>query len=73
MDASGAWRWNGVRWEVRTAAPSGGGGGSAALAGIGIVVGVLFLTSFVVIVILVTMGGLIENVFSNVVGALATP
>ncbi|HEX6349588.1 MAG TPA: hypothetical protein VF160_09390 [Candidatus Dormibacteraeota bacterium] len=67
----GRWVWNGQAWVP---APPAARGSSAGLV-IGLVagcVGILFLTSILVIVILLTMGNQIANVFSNVVAALGS-
>lgn len=66
------WRWNGLQWVPNVVAA---GTSPAAAAGItiGIIGGgfaVLVLVSIVVIVVLLTMGNQITNVFSNVVAAL---
>jgi len=67
----GRWVWNGAAWVP---APPSSGGSTAGIV-IGLVagcVGILFLTSILVIVILLTMGNQIANVFSNVVAALGS-
>ncbi len=64
------WRWNGQTW-VPTAAPPPGSGGGAGLA-IGLGIG-MFVLVFFVVAVLVTMGGQIANVFSNVVAVLGSP
>jgi uncharacterized RDD family membrane protein YckC len=48
-------------------------GAVVAIAALAVVVAVLLFTSIVVVVILATMGGQIQNVYSNVVVALQTP
>jgi len=73
LSPDGLWRWNGRGWEPARpmALPRGGGGGAAAviitIAAFG---GVLVLVSIFTVVILLTMGNQIANVFSNVVAAL---
>jgi uncharacterized metal-binding protein len=67
------WRWTGAAWVpwVQQAAPRGGGAGVA----VGIVlafVGVIVFVSFFVVIILLTMGNQIKNVFDNVVTALGS-
>jgi len=72
----GHWVWNGAAWVPapplpRPAQPAGAGsvvGWVLALVLGGC--GVLVLVSILVIVILLTMGNQIQNVFSNVVAAL---
>ncbi len=67
VSADGLWRWNGIQW-VPVGKRRGPGG-----VVIGTLLGcaaIFLLTSLVVIVILLTMGGQISNVFSNVVAAL---
>ena len=71
----GRWVWNGAAWVPAMAPPQAArpGGGGAVGWVLAIVLGgcgVLVLTSIVVIVILLTMGNQIQNVFSNVVVAL---
>ena len=66
------WRWDGNGWVPARPAAPGGSGSSVGLA-LGLVagfVGILVLVSVFVIVILLTMGGQIANVFSNVTAAL---
>jgi hypothetical protein len=70
------WRWNGQAWEPArlTAAPRSGGGAGAAIGiTVAIFVGVLVLVSLFTVVILLTMGNQISNVFSNVAAALTAP
>src|SRR6266550_6621203 len=69
------WRWNGQAWEPnrQIAAPPRPGGGGVATAAIVTVLGffaVLVLVSIFTIVVLLTMGNQLANVFSNVVAAL---
>ncbi len=72
------WRWNGQAWVPASqqqggagVAASGGSVGAAIGITIGVFVLVLVLVSILVTVILLTMGGQISNVFSNVVAALS--
>lgn len=64
------WRWNGLDWEP--AAPVGKGSSVGVAVGltVAIFVGVLVLVSIVTVVILLTVGGEITNVLSNVAKAL---
>ena len=68
------WQWNGATWVPRAVAA-----GSRPGAGVGVVItiggfaGVLVLVSLLTVVVLLTMGGQIGNLFSNVVGALSGP
>jgi hypothetical protein len=66
------WRWDGNGWvPARPAAPGGSGSGMGlALGLVAGFVGILVLVSVFVVVILLTMGGQIANVFSNVTAAL---
>ena len=66
------WRWNGYTWVPNQAVPVAG---SSAGAAVGIVlgaVGVLVLVGFITLVVLLTMGHQISNVFSNVAAALTS-
>jgi hypothetical protein len=71
------WHWNGQAWEparsVSTPHSSGAGAGAAIGITVAIFAGILVLVSATVVVILLTMGNQIANVFSNVVAALASP
>jgi hypothetical protein len=70
------WRWNGQSWEPAglAAAPANRSGAGAAIGiTIAIFLGVIVLVSLVTVVILLTMGGQISNVFSNVAAALNSP
>jgi hypothetical protein len=70
------WRWNGQSWEPAGlgAAPANRSGAGAAIGiTIAIFLGVIVLVSLVTVVILLTMGGQISNVFSNVAAALNSP
>jgi hypothetical protein len=72
----GRWVWNGTTWVPALPPPRPAQPASAGRVvgwGLGLVLGgcaVLMLTSIVVIVILLTMGNQIQNVFRNVVVAL---
>lgn len=72
------WRWNGQAWVPAQTAPGASappGARSGSGMAIGLVVSfaaVLVLVGFVVIVILLTMGNQIANVFSNVAAALVS-
>ncbi|HEY3084853.1 MAG TPA: hypothetical protein VGK28_05285 [Candidatus Dormibacteraeota bacterium] len=72
------WRWNGQAWvPLRPLAPPARGGGAATAAILVTVLafgGVIVLVAILTLVILLTMGNQLSNVFSNVVAALgATP
>ena len=70
------WRWNGQSWEparVGAASASRSGAGAAIGITIAIFLGVIALVSLVTVVILLTMGSQISNVFSNVAAALNSP
>ena len=68
--ADGRWYWDGQRWiPVGPPAKRNSPGATVAVV-LAAFVGILFLTSIVVIVILLTMGDQIKNVFSNVAVAL---
>jgi hypothetical protein len=66
------WRWNGQAWEPARMAPPASSGGAGLAVGITVAafIGVLVLVALVTVVVLLTMGGQISNVFSNVVVAL---
>jgi hypothetical protein len=66
------WRWDGNGWvPARPPAPGGSGSGvGLALGLVGGFVAIIILVTVFVAVILLTMGGQIANVFSNVVAAL---
>jgi len=67
------WRWNGEAWVPLAAPPVAQGRDPAVTAGIILGgVGVLVFVLFLVIVILLTMGNQISNVFDNVVTALGS-
>ncbi|MDQ6918031.1 MAG: hypothetical protein M3Z98_01605 [Candidatus Dormibacteraeota bacterium] len=72
----GRWYWDGQRW-IPTTAPApprrAGGAATAVIVSIVAALGILFVTSIMVIVILLTMGGQIKNVMSNVTVALNGP
>ena len=73
------WRWNGQSWEASRLPPassSGASAGAGAAVGVAVVfafMAILVLVSIIVIVVLLTMGGQIVNVFSNVVAAFNSP
>jgi hypothetical protein len=74
VSPDGMWRWNGQTWvPARPPGPPAASGGGVGLT-IGLTAGVfaivLILVSAIVVVILLTMGGQIANVFSNVTAAL---
>jgi hypothetical protein len=64
------WRWDGRSWVPAQAAPRAGGGTGACVITVLAFGGVLFLVTLITVVILLTMGNQIANVFSNVVAAL---
>jgi hypothetical protein len=74
ISPDGRWRWDGRTWVPAgpTAGPGGGGGGMAVLITLLAFGGVLVFVSFFVLVVLLTMGEQIKNVFSNVVAALGS-
>ncbi|HLQ62971.1 MAG TPA: hypothetical protein VK131_14015 [Candidatus Acidoferrales bacterium] len=79
LSPDGLWRWDGERWVPAQAppvvTPARGGGGAAGLT-LGILGGcavLLALVAIVVVVLMLTMGGQIQNVFSNVTVALQSP
>src|ERR1700682_3679519 len=64
------WRWNGQSWEparLGAARPSGASAGTAVGITVAVFLGVLVLVSVITVVILLTMGGQITNLLSNVV------
>jgi hypothetical protein len=71
------WRWNGQAWEPARLAPTptsrGGGAGVAIGITVAIFLGVVAIVALVTVVILLTMGNQIVNVFSNVAAALSSP
>lgn len=69
------WRWNGQAWEPAAAGSARQGSGVGAAIGITVAMflGVLVLVAVITAVIVLTLGGQIANVFSNVVGALNSP
>lgn len=75
VSADGLWRWNGDAWEP--AVPASAAKGPAVRLAIGLTVamfgGVLVLVAIITAVIVLTLGGQIASVFSNVVGALNSP
>jgi hypothetical protein len=74
ISPDGRWRWDGRTWVPAAvmAGPGGGGGGMAALIAILAFGGILLFVSFITVVVLLTMGEQIKNVFSNVVAALGS-
>jgi hypothetical protein len=70
------WRWNGHTWEPnRQIGPPPRRGGGATTAVVVTVLGffaVLVLVSILTVVVLLTMGNQLANVFSNVVAALGS-
>jgi len=66
------WRWNGTSWvpAAPAAPPKGGSGAGIAIVLVLAFVGVLVLVGFFTLIILLTMGNQISNVFSNVAAAL---
>ena len=66
------WRWDGQRWVPAVAGPRPSGAGMGAGIAITVMIfgGVLVFVSIIVVVVLLTMGGQIANVFSNVAVAL---
>jgi hypothetical protein len=71
ISPDGRWRWDGRTW-VPAAGPGRGGAGMAVLVTVLVFGGVLVLVSMITLVILLTMGNQIANVFSNVVAALGS-
>ena len=67
------WQWNGQAWVPRARAASGSSAGAGVAITVAVFAGVLVLVSIFTVVVLLTMGGQIANVFSNVVAALSTP
>ena len=74
VSPDGYWRWNGQAWEPNRAAPRPAGPGAAGAVAVTVLaaIGVIVLVSFVLIIILLTMGNQIDNVLSNVVAALGS-
>jgi hypothetical protein len=74
ISPDGRWRWDGRTWvpAAPVAGPGGGGGGMAVLITILAFGGILLFVSLFVLVVLLTMGEQIKNVFSNVVAALGS-
>jgi hypothetical protein len=73
ISPDGRWRWDGRAWVPATPPPARrGGAGMAVLVTILIFGGVLVFVSLITVVILLTMGNQIANVFSNVVAALGS-
>ena len=76
ISPDGLWRWNGHAWEPARAAARPGGSASSAGTAVAITVvafvGILLFVSFITIIVLLTMGNQIANVFSNVAAALGS-
>jgi hypothetical protein len=75
ISPDGRWRWNGQAWvPLRPLAPPSRGGGAAAAILVTVLAfgGVIVLVSILTIVVLLTMGNQLSNVFSNVVAALGS-
>jgi hypothetical protein len=75
ISPDGRWRWDGRAWVAATPmgpTRGGGGAGMAVLVTVLVFGGVLVLVTFMTLVILLTMGNQIANVFSNVVAALGS-
>ena len=71
ISPDGMWRWDGRGWQPTQAyAPRRGGGGTAVVVTVAAFAGVILLVSLFTLVVLLTMGNQIANVFSNVVAAL---
>jgi Flp pilus assembly pilin Flp len=69
------WRWNGQAWEPSRLPParsSGPGAGAAIGITVAIFMGILVLVSIFTVVVLLTMGNQLANVFSNVAAALTS-
>jgi hypothetical protein len=65
------WQWNGLTWIARNAGTVAGSSASQGVViTIAVFAGVLVLVTMLTLVVLLTMGGQIGNVFSNVVAAL---
>jgi hypothetical protein len=77
ISPDGRWRWNGQAWEpARPLAPprTGGGAATAVIITVAAFGAIVLFVSILTLVVLLTMGNQIANVFSNVVAALgATP
>jgi hypothetical protein len=67
MSPDGLWRWNGAQWVPVARQRRSGGTVIGAVVGCAVV---FLLTSLIVVIVLLTMGHQISNVFSNVVAAL---
>ena len=66
-----SWRFDGYRWVPNQ--PPGRSGAATAGITVGVVLGavaVLVLVGFIAIIVLLTMGNQLSNVFANVAGAL---
>ena len=71
ISQDGRWRWDGRGW-VPAAPARRAGAGTAVLVTVLVFGGVLLFVSLFTLVILLTMGNQIANVFSNVVAALGS-
>lgn len=75
VSPDGHWRWDGTSWQpAQPGAPRRGGGGATAAVIITVAVfgGILVLVGLITLVVLLTMGNQIANVFSNVAAALGS-
>jgi hypothetical protein len=77
LSPDGRWRWDGRSWVptyqgAPPRAPGGAGAGTAVAITIVAFVGVLFLVGLLTVVVLLTMGNQLTNVFSNVADALGS-
>jgi hypothetical protein len=67
------WRWTGAAWVPLGGAPRSAAAGAGVAVGLILAfMGVLVFVSFLVVIILLTMGNQIKNVFDNVVTALGS-
>ena len=76
LSPDGFWRWDGRAWvPARPVAQprTGGGAGTAVAITVVVFVAVLVLVTILTVVVLLSMGNQIANVFSNVAGALSSP
>ncbi|HEY8862888.1 MAG TPA: hypothetical protein VIO37_01800 [Candidatus Dormibacteraeota bacterium] len=70
------WRWNGHAWEpsrLPATRSSGPGAGAAIAITVAVFIVIVVLVSIFTIVVLLTMGNQIANVFANVAAALGSP
>ena len=73
VSADRRWRWDGRAWVPAQAQPqSGGRAGLAVLIAVLAFGGILVVVSAITVVVLLTMGNQIANVFSNVAAALGS-